>query len=258
MPKISAAKILVSLLVLVFIGQILSSSLPVTWSLGIHPFALLGQGALTYKAVWTLGESYRVLTSVFLHVNVVHLFFNCAALGYASVMLERFIGPYWFTAIFLLGGIGGSLCSITLHHNEIVSAGASGGIMALFASMLMIFKILPQGLAFRKSARGDALKILILSLIPISSDTLGMHIDIWGHLGGTIVGIIMGTGLYWTWNREQNRPRFQILALSSIVFCVIWVLFSLTQLYETHQALRAYAQHPSSQPDRRGAHPKRA
>lgn len=230
-------------------GELILSPFPITWSLRVHPFALLSQGALNYKAVSTLEEWYRLLTSIFLHVNIIHLFFNCVALGYAAAILERFIGPYWFTAIFLLGGIGGGLCSLYLHQNEVVSAGASGGVMALFSSLWVILKILPKDMPFRKAARADALKILIIGLIPLSSDTLGIHIDIFGHLGGAITGFLMGFGLYITWNTQRNRPRFQFLAQIIIAMAVIWFLASLPKLYETYTALKSFAQtkHRSSQ-----------
>ncbi|MEI8294970.1 MAG: rhomboid family intramembrane serine protease [Alphaproteobacteria bacterium] len=209
--------------------------------MSIHPYVLLGQGALNKNAVWESGEYFRLLSAMFLHVNLLHLIFNCIGLWYAAHILERLIGHVWFLALFFLGGIGGSLCSLYAHSNEIVSVGASGAIMALFASLLMILKVLPPHIPLRNNGRADALKILVFSLIPISSDSLGLNIDIWGHLGGALMGGLIGFLLYETWNKQKQQPRFKAVAYLIIVSSLIGIGNTAHYLQQTYGSFSSLA-----------------
>jgi len=229
------AKTLLFCLIGIFALQVLLSPLPTTGILNIHPMVLLGQGALNKKIVLD-GEYFRLLSTIFLHVNVIHVIFNCIGLWYAAHILERLIGHVWFLALFFLGGLGGSLCSLYMHSNEIVAAGASGAIMALFASLLMVLKVLPSHIPLRDDGRADALKILIFSLIPLSSDSLGLNIDIWGHLGGAITGGLIGFFLYETWDQRKNQPRFKIAACLIILASVLGLSSAVRYLWQTHES----------------------
>lgn len=230
------AKTLLFCLIGIFVLQVLLSPIPTTGVLNIHPLVLLGQGALNKKAIIETGEYFRLLTAVFLHVNLIHIIFNCIGLWYAAHILERLIGHIWFLALFFLGGLGGSLCSLYMHNSEIVSAGASGAIMALFASLLMVLKVLPPHIPLRDDGRADALKILIFSLIPLSANGLGLNIDIWGHLGGAITGGLIGFFLYETWNQRKNQPRFKTVACLIIIASMLGLGNAVWHLWQTYES----------------------
>lgn len=70
---------------------------------------------------------------------------NGIALGLAGYALEPLIGRAWFAALFVIGALCGSLASMFLNTGNIVSVGASGAVMALFAAMLMIARRFPPG-----------------------------------------------------------------------------------------------------------------
>jgi membrane associated rhomboid family serine protease len=242
MPHPYVTKTLLYCLIGIFALQVILSPIPTTGILNIHSFVLLGQGALSKKAVWEMGEHFRLLTAVFLHVNVIHVIFNCIGLWYAAHILERLIGHVWFLALFFLGGIGGSLCSLYMHDGNIVSAGASGAIMALFASLLMILKVLPLHIPLRDDGRADALKILVFSLIPLSYDGLGLNIDIWGHLGGAITGGLVGFLLYETWNKQKNQPRFKAVACLIILASLLGLGSGVRHLQQNYGAFSTLVQ----------------
>jgi len=242
MPYPYVAKALLYFLIGIFALQVILSPIPTTGVLNIHPLVLLSQGALSKKAVFELGEYFRLLTAVFLHVSLIHVIFNCIGLWYAAHILERLIGHVWFLALFFLGGLGGSLCSLNMHSNEIVSAGASGAIMALFASLLMILKVLPLHVPLRDDGRVDALKILVFSLVPLSFDGLGFNIDIWGHLGGAITGGLIGFLLYETWNKQKNQPRFKIVAWLIIVASLLGLGNAVLHLQQNYQSFSTLVQ----------------
>jgi rhomboid protease GluP len=92
------------------------------------PETLLRFGAVWRGLVWQ-GEYWRLVTSMFLHIGVVHLLWN----GYygfrISTQVERAIGSGRFVVLYLMSGIAGSAASV-IGHNA-VSAGASGALFGL-------------------------------------------------------------------------------------------------------------------------------
>lgn len=153
----------------------------------IPPKDLLMQGGLTPLAI-PHHQWYRLATSMFLHTGALHLIFNSIGLWFAALIVERFVGSHWFLAIFFVSGLTGSYFSALNNAPNVVSAGASGGIMGLFAAMLALSFLIPRNSPLHHRIKKDALFVLIFSMIPISP--IG-HIDIYGHGGGAIGGALM-------------------------------------------------------------------
>src|SRR6266481_420855 len=77
---------------------------------------------------YTLGGQYwRVVTSVFLHLNILHLAWNMLFLWRLGGLVQRLLGNAITFAIYILTGIGGSLLSLSWHPTT-VSVGASGAV----------------------------------------------------------------------------------------------------------------------------------
>src|SRR5262249_45104168 len=106
---------------------------------------LIALGGLTHNLVLASGEWYRLLSAPFLHGDAGHLAANAVALALAGRALERLIGPAWFGVIYVTGAITGSLVSLAFNPPAIVSVGASGAIMGLFAAMLVLSAHFPSG-----------------------------------------------------------------------------------------------------------------
>ena len=56
----------------------------------------------------------------------------------AGSLLERAVGKLWFAAFFVVGALGGAAGSLLVNPHSLVSVGASGAIMGLFAAMFVI------------------------------------------------------------------------------------------------------------------------
>lgn len=173
---------------------------------------LVAVGALSHPLVLQSQQWYRLLSSALLHVNPIHLVLNAYALFLAGSILENFVGRTWFFALFALGAVGGSLMSLVLNPPGIVSVGASGAIMALFAGCYVTSFRREEGES-RKKLQSGLLQIGVLSLIPVLGIG-GGHIDIAGHLGGIVSGGLIGVFLLVTWDKVAGKPRFDGLARS--------------------------------------------
>ncbi len=97
------------------------------------PRVLVIFGAMQNQLI-AQGDFYRLLTSMFLHIGLIHLLFNSYALFILGQDVERLYGSARFLLIYFLSGLGGSLASFVLGAGGI-SAGASG---AILRSLLML------------------------------------------------------------------------------------------------------------------------
>jgi membrane associated rhomboid family serine protease len=138
------------------------------------------------------GEWFRFMSCTFLHADFVHLGFNALALVLAGFVVEGLVGWRWFLAVYFTGGIGGSLMSLALNPGNLVSVGASGAIMGLFAAGLFVAHTLPRGR--RGPVQLQMLRAIVPSLLPFAFRSL-QRVDVGAHLGGAIAGAIVGAVL---------------------------------------------------------------
>ena len=160
----------------------------------MHPGGgeLLPWGA-NYGPLTTHGQSWRLLTAMFLHFGIVHLATNMLVLWNVGALTERLFGRAAFTALYFLSGIAGSLASV-LWHPAGISAGASGAIFGvcggLLAMLLVGRGVMPSEFVVNLMTRGGSL--VLINLLYGFVDT---HIDMTAHLGGLIGGLVIGSAL---------------------------------------------------------------
>ena len=147
---------------------------------------LLECGA-NFRPFVTEGQYWRLLTSVFLHGGVMHLFSNMFGLYIVGIFLEPVLGKVKYFLIYLSTGILASLTSIWWHEAT-VSVGASGaifGLYGLFISLLLL-KVFPTHLS----------KVFLTFTIIFVGYNLLMGlmggIDNAAHIGGLLSGCIIG------------------------------------------------------------------
>ena len=160
--------------------------------------ALLKWGANALP--FTMGfEPWRLVSSAFLHIGLMHLLFNCFAMYFFGQIAEPMFGSSKFLALFLLTAIGGNLLNNYITWQGIVegsaqpgiSAGASGGIMGIGAALLIaaLFKISVNGMVLN-------LKSLVLIMgINLVYGFAVPGIDNAGHIGGAITGLVIALAI---------------------------------------------------------------
>ena len=140
-------------------------------------------------------EPWRLVSSAFLHIGLMHLLFNGFAMYFFGQIAEPMFGSVKFLALFLLAAIGGNLLNNHVTWQSIVdgtgqaglSAGASGGIMGIGAALLIaaLFKISVNGMVLN-------LKSLVFIMgINLVYGFAVPGIDNAGHIGGAITGFII-------------------------------------------------------------------
>jgi rhomboid protease GluP len=139
------------------------------------------------------GEYYRLFTSMFLHLNLMHIIFNSYALFVLGRDVEALFGTPRFIIIYLLGGLSGSLASFIF--TDAPSVGASGAIFAIFGAEMVYFY---QHRALHGTAgRRHLTHLIVLMMINLglgffaSTGATNFRIDNAGHIGGLLGGVIL-------------------------------------------------------------------
>ncbi len=126
------------------------------------------------------GEWYRVVTSAFIHFNVIHLVANMLALWSLGRAIERSLGAMTLATLFAAGVMGGSLGAVIL-ESDVQVGGVSGAVFALMGALAMLQLV----------AGKNVLLTSVLILVNLGFSFLPF-VALGGHLGGLIVGAAGG------------------------------------------------------------------
>ena len=150
---------------------------------------MLKMGAMSVDTVMK-GAWYQLVTSMFLHFGINHLFSNMVLLTYAGCELEKRIGKVSYLVVYMLSGIIGNIVSLLYYaqeNDEIVSAGASGAIFGVVGALFAVL-IVNRG----QEGYLTPQRLLMLTLFTIYSGLASAGVDNAAHIGGLFAGIIGG------------------------------------------------------------------
>ena len=177
---------------------------------------LLNFGANYRPLILEFNQYYRLITSSFLHIGILHLLFNMYALYIIGAQIENFYGKVKYLIIYLGSAIFGSLLSICFHDG--ISAGASGAIFGLLGAMLYF------GYHYRlylgNVLQSQIIPIIILNLF-LGFITPG--IDNACHVGGLISGIFLAMACGINKDRKMEKINGVILTIIFLIFILFLI-----------------------------------
>ncbi len=162
---------------------------------------------------WSQGKWWGLLTSTYLHADVLHILFNMLALRSLGPLVEFEFGGSRFISIYTLTGLAGSL--ITLAVGIPNSVGASGAVFGLIGALLYY--------GWRRGGvwgRNIFRNMLFWGLINIALGFANPFINNYAH----IAGLVSGFGLAWLFNyneRQRATIYHHILALGCLVVIAV-------------------------------------
>lgn len=131
-------------------------------------------------------EIWRLITSIFLHGSIEHLFYNLVALMFFGFVLEKLIGGKRFLLVFFSSGIIANIISVYFYPS---SLGASGAIMGIIGCLtvirpfMMVWTIAP-------------LPMFVAAIVYVVIDLFGVFYPIGvgniAHLSGIFIGLLIG------------------------------------------------------------------
>jgi rhomboid protease GluP len=198
-----------------------------SWSPNVG--TLLAMGADSKRLVMKHGEIWRMVTCAFLHADLTHILFNGVAMIFAGVVLEPLVGRPWYFAIFVFGALAGSALSLAAGDMRLISVGASGGIMALFAAAL-VSTARVRNKSDRLRLQFGLGRILVPALLPAAGSG-GATIDVGAPIGGAMGGAAIALALlifFWPKSEAvpQHGPRAAMAAAALVALSAVGLAMS--------------------------------
>lgn len=215
----------------------------VLWT-GFPEGVLYNYGAKTNYFIGAKHEWWRLVTPIFLHVNLIHVAINMYGLWILGPWVEKLYGSAKFVVFWIVTGVAGVLASyltfipgshpgligsFLIKSEDFPSVGASGALFGLIG-VLFVFGLkyrreLPEGF---KRAFGTGMLPVILLNLGIGFLARGI-IDNAAHLGGLLSGAAIASVIGY---KRPGTPAsvtlawrvLQIAALMMVVVCFYMVV----------------------------------
>jgi membrane associated rhomboid family serine protease len=195
--RLSATSVLLALIGAVFVAEVVVGG-PGSLLLGPSSRKLYDMGGASaffvqaepfrvFPGIAT-GQYWRLVTSMFLHIGVLHLAFNCYALWLFGNAIEHELGRLRFLLIYFTTGIFASAASYAFGTPGAVGAGASGAIFGLFGAFLA-YNYRRRSSALAAARLQQMVRLIVLNAILALSL---QFIDWRAHLGGLVAGVAAG------------------------------------------------------------------
>jgi rhomboid protease GluP len=142
------------------------------------------------------GWYWQLFTSMFVHLNLLHLLGNLFFLLIFGLRAEEVFSLWEYLTVYFLSGLTGNLLTLLLGPWT-VSVGASGSIFGMFGAVVMYLRM-----SFGQSVMGALMFSFLLLLMTGGNE----QVNILGHFGGLITGLFIG---YLLAKSRINRVVYQ-------------------------------------------------
>lgn len=162
-----------------------------------NEFALSGQSILNRP--WTL------ITYMFVHGSISHIFYNMFALIMFGLILEYIIGSKNFLIVYFLSGIISGIFSIFFYNSVIGASGAIFGVIGCITAIRPKLTVL---------AFGVPTPIIFASAMWVFLDVVGIiypdNIAHIGHISGFLFGLILGIFMRKAFPEKKRREKLHV------------------------------------------------
>ncbi len=164
-------------------------------------------------------EWYRLVTSMFVHIGLMHLAMNMVSLWVLGPQLEHVLGRLRFLGLYFASGLLGGAFSYLLGGTSVNSAGASGAIFGLLGATVVLFKV-------TRTPLGPVVALLVFNLVvtfAFAESRAGLPAIDWkAHLGGLLAGAVTGVGLMYA--PRARRNLVQALTVAGVLVAAVLIV----------------------------------
>ncbi|CAA9201871.1 hypothetical protein FLA105534_03815 [Flavobacterium bizetiae] len=142
------------------------------------------------------GEQIRMLSSGFLHADIMHLAFNMLTLYFFAPVVIHLMGTFSFVLIYFGSLIFGSLLTMLFHKNDYSyrAVGASGAVTGVLYSAILLQPDMMLGIFFVIPMPAYLFGILYLLYsiygMKAKNDNIGHTAHFGGAIGGYLITLI--------------------------------------------------------------------
>jgi membrane associated rhomboid family serine protease len=214
---VDATRVLIAINVLAFLA---SGGFTIA---GNPPNSTVIRNGILYGPSISIDHQYwRLVTSAFLHANVIHIGFNMYLLYLLGQMLEPTLGRLKFVSVYFVSLLAGSLGAlIATPHTP--SLGASGAVFGLMGAAAVEMRA--RGINPMQTGIGGLIIINLILSFSLSNISVGAHVG--GLIGGALAALAVQLG---------DRQRSQLLGLAG---CLVLAAGSVGGAIETAKSSSA-------------------
>ncbi|MFA5363636.1 MAG: rhomboid family intramembrane serine protease [Candidatus Bathyarchaeia archaeon] len=148
---------------------------------GYEALARYGQ----YNLLVFDGNYWQLLTSMFVHVDIMHITLNMLFLVIFGLRAEELFKTEEYFMVYLLSGLLGNILTLFFMPVYTVSAGASGAIFGMYGA----------GIIYMRKAYGQSIVGALMYGFLLLMLTTGSDVNIVAHFGGLVAGLVIGYAL---------------------------------------------------------------
>ena len=166
-------------------------------------------GDLNALSVLKNGQWYRIITGMFLHANISHLFNNMLILYLLGNLIEKRLGRLQFFISYFVCGIIASVVSLVFKWqsgNEIGSVGASGAVYGMFGIALIMEIAFVNWKRINLYTIEKLVLVFAFLIISFYIDSQLAGVDYHAHVGGICTGFVIGM-IWWFISRRQLKEK---------------------------------------------------
>lgn len=178
---------------------------------------LINWGAMAREYIVVLHEYWRFFTPMFLHIGWLHFAVNMVTLYFVGSQVESVCGHWRYLLIYLLSGVAGNVVSFTFGSAGSISAGASTSLFGLFGAFIILGRHFKNNPAVSFMVQRYATFIGINLIFNLFSSS----VDIMGHIGGLIGGLLVASVLAVPDRSEEFNIHERIIAGIIFVFVLV-------------------------------------
>lgn len=145
----------------------------------------------------TLDEPWRLLSSLVLHADPLHVFWNGASMMAFAIPLILDLRYARTGLVYLASGIGGSVMALKFATPGTLIIGSSGAVAGLFGAWVVLQsrrdRLAPLTGRARIRTLGIAMLVLPSLITPIS--VTGNPVSVSSHMGGLATGMAIGAAI---------------------------------------------------------------
>lgn len=148
------------------------------------------------------GEQIRMLSSGFLHADMMHLLFNMLTLWFFAPVVLQWLGNFSFLLVYFGSLIFGSLLTMLFHKNDYSyrAVGASGAVTGVLYSAILLQPDMMLGIFFVIPIPAYLFGILYLLYsiygMKAKNDNIGHTAHFGGAIGGYLITLIKEPSLF--------------------------------------------------------------
>jgi membrane associated rhomboid family serine protease len=174
------------------------------------------RGAMAGGPVYFNDQWYRLVTSMFLHINILHIGMNMLSLYWIGRVVEPALGRWRYLGLYMVSGFGGSVACYLFVQPYVASLGASGAIFGLLGAYFML----------ARRARADTSGIMVVIGINLVYSFAVPGISWQAHIGGLVTGAILAAVFGLARHRKQVVPvSLAALSLTTVGLIALLIAF---------------------------------